>query len=55
MTKFLAAQKEDGSLERYMPYIWWAAGVETVCLDGHFTAADLRAIADHMDKYTQKQ
>ena len=31
-------------------YISWQYG--DVCLDGHFNATELRAIADHMDKFS---
>jgi hypothetical protein len=44
------AVQDNGSLYWLSPYISWEPGDFTAELDGEFTAADLRAIADHMDK-----
>lgn len=46
------AKREDHSLFDLSWYLAWEVGNDTACLDGDFTAADLRAIADHMEKYT---
>lgn len=43
------AIQEDGSLYAVSWYLDWAPGADTATLDGDFTAAQLRAIADHMD------
>jgi hypothetical protein len=32
-------------------YVFWSGAHSDICLDGYFTAAELRAIADHMDKH----
>jgi hypothetical protein len=42
--------KPDGSLFSNGWYLSWSVGSETACLDGEFTAADLIAIAKHMEK-----
>ena len=40
------AIEEDGSLKHGgSGYIWWIRGEDTVCLDDHYTADDLEAIA----------
>lgn len=43
--------KEDGSLYSLGWYLCWHRGMNTANLDGPFTAEELRAIADHMDKH----
>jgi len=43
----------DGSLHRLLPYLRWNVGEETATLDGDYTAAELRAIADHMDRLAE--
>jgi len=47
--------KPDGSLLRLLPYLRWNVGEETATLDGDYTAAELRAIADHMDAFRASQ
>lgn len=42
----------DGSLEEHdILWVDWSNFDDTVTLDGDFTAAELRAIADHMDSH----
>lgn len=43
------AVQSDGALRFGSPWIDWRPGDERSTLDGDFTAAELRAIADHMD------
>lgn len=38
-----------GGLYRLGWYLSWDVGDKAACLDGYFSADDLRAIADHMD------
>jgi hypothetical protein len=38
-----------GAIENEAPYVYWYPEDETAILDGEFTAAQLRAIADHME------
>lgn len=40
----------DGGLYSLGWYLNWNVGDDNACLDGRFTAAELRAIAAHMDK-----
>jgi hypothetical protein len=42
--------RRDGALVAAYPLVCYAAGQPTVTLDGDFTPAVLRAIADHMDR-----
>ena len=42
------AIRQDGGIDLISPSIFWLPGREAT-LDGHFSAADLRAIANHMD------
>jgi hypothetical protein len=44
----------DGSLYDPMNYLAWRVGEENAVLDGRFSAEDLRAIADHMDKHRKR-
>jgi hypothetical protein len=39
----------DGGLFSLGWYLGWVPGDEKATLDGEFTAAELRAIADHME------
>lgn len=42
----------DGSLKEHdIRWVDWPNYDDTVTLDGDFTAAELRAIADHMDAH----
>ena len=43
-----SAAQSNGSLYCLSPYVSWEPGDFTAELDGVFSAADLRAIADHM-------
>lgn len=52
--------KPDGSLDSHKlgtawGYVDWSRGSETVILDGEFTFAELRQIADHMEKFSTKE
>lgn len=40
----------DGSLHGDVPYVHWTPADTDATLDGEFSASELRAIADHMDK-----
>jgi hypothetical protein len=42
---------DDGGLFDLGWYLSWTPGNNAAILDGRFTAADLRAIADHMDHH----
>ncbi len=35
-------------------YLCWDVGSKTAILDGHFTADELRAVANHMDETNAK-
>lgn len=35
-------------------YVSWEPGDKTITLDGEFTADELRALAEHMDKESKK-
>ena len=41
--------REDGSVLCMMPYAAWDPPDRTACLDGNFSAAELRALADWME------
>ena len=41
----------DGGLLSMSWYLRWYPWAKEATLDGEFTAAELRAIADHMDKH----
>lgn len=43
--------QKDGSLHDLGWYLAWSIGADTACLDGSFTAAELRAIAEHMERH----
>lgn len=45
------AIQPNGKLYQNVPYLAWHPGGYEATLDGDFTAAELRAIADHMDKH----
>jgi hypothetical protein len=45
-----SAIQPDGGLDDLGWYLCWTPGDEKAVLDGWFTAEELRAIADHMDK-----
>lgn len=45
-----AAIQEDGGLYDLGWYLGWTPGDEEAVLDGRFSAAELRAIADHMER-----
>ena len=47
--KVKEAIQTDGGLYDLGWYLAWTPGEETAVLDGSFTAADLHAIADHME------
>jgi hypothetical protein len=42
------AIRPDGGIDLNSPSIFWLRGRDAT-LNGHFSAADLRAIANHMD------
>lgn len=42
--------EENGDLAGSAPFMFWYKGWENACLDGNFTAAQLRAIAHYMEK-----
>lgn len=44
--------EDDGRLycRGYPFYVFWMAGCPFATLDGDFTAVELRAIADHMER-----
>lgn len=42
--------RTDGALYNLGWYLSWHPGEAEACLDGQFTADDLRSIADHMDE-----
>lgn len=44
------AVQDDGSLDDGLNFLAWHPGDEKATLDGEFTAAQLRDIADHMDR-----
>jgi hypothetical protein len=46
-----AAIREDNGLYDLGWYLGWNPTCKHATLDGKFTAKQLRAIADHMDKY----
>ncbi len=46
--------QEDNSLLDMGWYLSWDVDENTACLVGDFTVEELRAIADHMDKYEIK-
>lgn len=52
--RFFNALQADGGLDDLGWYLRWRIGESTATLDGDFTAAELRAIADHMDQHTLK-
>lgn len=43
-------RNSDGGLGSNMPYVAWAPGDKDAQLDGEFTADELRAIADFMER-----
>ena len=51
-----AVSRVDGSIQSHSggEFFRYFGGDRTMQLDGDFTAAELRALADHIDKY-QKQ
>ena len=44
-----SAVQPDGSLSCSVPYVEWTPATHTLRLDGKLSAADLRAIAEHID------
>ncbi len=49
-----AAVQDDGGLFDGGNYLCWTPGEAMATLDGAFTAAQLRDIADHMDRTQTK-
>ena len=43
----------DGGLHWLAGYVSWNVGDRRVTLDGSYTAVELRAIADHMDRVSK--
>ena len=43
----------DGGLYWLAGYVSWNVGDRRVTIDGNYTAEELRAIADHMDKLSK--
>ena len=43
----------DGGLHWLAGYLSWNVGDRKVTIDGDYTAEELRAIADHMDKVSK--
>lgn len=43
-------RNSEGGLDCSSPYVAFAVGDKDVTLEGEFTSAEIRAIADHMDK-----
>lgn len=50
--RVIEAIQDDGSLYELGWYLAWKPGAEEAVLDGKFTAAELRAIADYMTPKT---
>jgi hypothetical protein len=46
--KFIS--RDGKALKHYNPYVFWVGG-ENATLDGSFSAAELRAVADFMDSH----
>jgi hypothetical protein len=45
--------RRDGGLASLYPLVSWIPGETVVILDGEFSAAQLREMADHMDRHRE--
>ena len=45
---------KNGKLHDSNGYLYWDPGMELAVIDGLYSAADLRAIADWMDKHSKE-